>query len=112
VKAKIKLFPEELGRITEAMGHYSQDLKDARKPVFDIALNKVRHSGRVLELDGCEMKCAEQALRKFGWLHYSFQEKAEASVYFQLAQIIKEIRVRYQQENGPKIEKTAAGTTV
>jgi hypothetical protein len=110
--ASIKLLPAEMTMVRESAKTLSENLTGWNKKLFDgTALKRVIEAKENLLMDGMELKLVSQALNKQGWIYFYSGKKVKAKTYFELAQWIKEERVKFQEENGPKI-KTAisAGT--
>lgn len=111
--ATIKLLPAEMSMIRRSTKLLSDHLTGWNKKLFDATtLKRVNDSTGTLVMDGMELKDVARALRKQGWFFYNSGLKTESKIYFELAQWIREQRVQFQEENGPKIKTAISGETL
>ncbi|UOE96053.1 hypothetical protein [Alkalihalobacillus sp. LMS39] len=104
----------EMSLIIEAMTMHSYSLSGFEKKLFDLDLDKVRSRKKKVELDGCGLKQIAIALRRKGiTIHRLYGNKRyveERKKCFNLAIDIDLIRIKFQQENGPKVKAQTAAT--
>ncbi|CEG25971.1 hypothetical protein [Bacillus sp. B-jedd] len=110
MKQGIYLQPVQREMIKTAMRAYRKGLNGLGQRLFDIAYNKVKDMGRRIELDGMEMIFISQSLNQHGKGLSASGKIVESRHYRHLAMGIEDIRIHFQQTNGPKVKKEKAAS--
>lgn len=110
MKQAIYLLPVQREMIKNAMKNYRKGLTGIGQKMFDISYNKIMQMNRTVELDGMEMIYISQALNKHGKQLSAVGKFYESEHYRIIAMEVERIRITFQYQYGPKVQKEKAAS--
>lgn len=110
MKQRLYLLSVQREMLKNAMRSHRKSLAGMGQKLFDIVFTKVKGMNRTVELDGMEMIYISQSLNSYAKKLSNAGKIADSQHYRMLAMEIEQIRIWFQQTNGPKvhIKKQAA----
>lgn len=104
MKQRLYLLSVQREMLKNAMRSHRKSLAGMGQKLFDIVFTKVKGMNRTVELDGMEMIYISQSLNSYAKKLSNAGKIADSQHYRILAMEIEQIRIWFQQTNGPKVQ--------
>jgi hypothetical protein len=103
MKQRLYLLTVQREMLKNAMRNQRKSLDGMGERLFDIVYSKIEVMNRSVELDGMEMIYISQSLNSYAKKLSNAGKITDSQHYRMLAMEIEQIRIWFQQTNGPKI---------